>query len=142
MRIIKNPVWGNSEKTQIICKFEYDDGRELIASVMDTEEGNPDWQEIFERFTVQEIDFNTEEDLEGHRKRIEERRLAQEQEERIAKQNFMFVAKSEAFEIDLIRDSDEVEMKTALRKAKSLIELNCISSALYTLEFLKSKGKI
>ena len=63
MRIIKYPRWGNTEKTHIICQFHYDDGRVLTASVTDTEEGNPDWKEILETFTIENIDENTERDL-------------------------------------------------------------------------------
>ena len=50
-RIIKNPYWGNDEKTQVMCEFHYEDGSAQIAAVTDTEEGNPDWKEIFNNFT-------------------------------------------------------------------------------------------
>jgi len=140
MRIIKNPIWGNREKTQIMCTFEFDDGRVLIASVMDTEEGNPDWQEIFDTFSIEEIDKNTEKDKNGVRKNLEEKRLADEQRQKIEKQNVLFMAKSEAFEIDLIRNSDEVELKTKLRQAKTLIEINSIAGAIYAVETLKARS--
>jgi hypothetical protein len=58
-RQILEPYWASNLKNQIVCKFRYVDGQEVIASVSQTTEGNPDWDEIFQKFTVEEIDANT-----------------------------------------------------------------------------------
>jgi hypothetical protein len=140
MRIIKNARWGNSEKTHIICQFEYDDGRVLTASVTDTEEGNPDWKEILETFTVEQLDVNTKMDLEGHRRRKNQKLEQQRQEEEIAKQNILFLAKSEAFDIQTIRDSTYTELKSNLRKASTLMEVHSYAGAIIALETLKAQN--
>jgi hypothetical protein len=140
MRIIKNVRWGNSEKTHIICQFEYDDGRVLTASVTDTEEGNPDWKEILETFTVQQIDENTNRDLDGHRQRKAQKLEQQRQEEEIAKQNILFMAKSEAFDMAIIRDSSYTDLKSNLRKASTLMEVHSYAGAIVALETLKAQS--
>jgi hypothetical protein len=140
MRIIKNVRWGNSEKTHIICQFEYDDGRVLTASVTDTEEGNPDWKEILETFTVEQIDENTNRDLDGHRQRKAQKLEQQRQEEEIAKQNILFMAKSEAFDMAIIRDSSYTDLKSNLRKASTLMEVHSYAGAIVALETLKEQS--
>ena len=57
-RQIIDPRWGNSEKTHIIAKFVYDDGRQVVASItnVEGEAPNPDWAEIMENFTIEQIE--------------------------------------------------------------------------------------
>jgi vacuolar-type H+-ATPase subunit I/STV1 len=138
MRIIRAPRWANEEKTHIICQFEYDDGRVLTASVTDTEEGNPDWKEILEVFSTEVIDENTKKDIELHNERKTQREEQQKQEEEIAKQNILFLAKSEAFDLDIIRDSSYTDLKSNLRKASSLTEIHAYAGAIVALETLKN----
>jgi hypothetical protein len=138
MRIIREPRWANEEKTHVICQFEYEDGRLLTASVTDTEEGNPDWKEILEVFSTEVIDENTKRDLELHNERKTQREEQQKQEDEIAKQNILFLAKSEAFDIDIIRDSSYTDLKSNLRKASSLTEIHAYAGAIVALETLKN----
>lgn len=138
MRIIRAPRWANEEKTHIICQFEYDDGRVLTASVTDTEEGNPDWKEILEVFSTEVIDENTKKDIELHNERKTQREEQQKQEEEIAKRNILFLAKSEAFDLDIIRDSSYTDLKSNLRKASSLTEIHAYAGAIVALETLKN----
>jgi hypothetical protein len=138
MRIIKSPRWANEEKTHIICQFEYDDGRLLTASVTDTEEGNPDWKEILETFSVEKIDAFTKNDLEIHNERKVQREEQQKQEDEIAKQNILFLAKSEAFDMSIIRDSTYTDLKSNLRKASTLTEIHAYAGAIVALETIKN----
>jgi hypothetical protein len=140
MRIIKNPRWGNTEKTHVICQFEYDDGRLLIASVTDTEEGNPDWKEIMEMFPLELIDQNTERDLAQHKENKLQKEEQRRQEEEIAKQNILFLAKSEAFDMPIIRDSEYTELKSNLRKASTIMEVHSYAGAIVALETLKAQN--
>jgi hypothetical protein len=118
--------------------LEYDDGRVLTASVTDTEEGNPDWKEILEVFSTEVIDENTKKDIELHNERKTQREEQQKQEEEIAKQNILFLAKSEAFDLDIIRDSSYTDLKSNLRKASSLTEIHAYAGAIVALETLKN----
>jgi len=138
MRIIRSPRWANTEKTHIICQFEYDDGRILTASVTDTEEGNPDWKEILETFPLELIDQNTANDLALHNERKAQREEQQKQEDEIAKQNILFLAKSEAFDMSIIRDSTYTDLKSNLRKASTLTEIHAYAGAIVALETIKN----
>tara|TARA_R110000868_G_scaffold384190_5_gene651584 strand:+ start:1776 stop:2195 length:420 start_codon:yes stop_codon:yes gene_type:complete len=138
MRIIKSPRWANDEKTHIICQFEYDDGRLLTASITDTEEGNPDWKEILETFTIEKINEYTKADLDNHNERKVQKQEQTKQEEEISKQNILFLAKSEAFDMSIIRDSTYIDLKSSLRKASTLTEIHAYAGAIVALETIKN----
>ena len=138
MRIIKSPRWANDEKTHIICQFEYDDGRLLTASITDTEEGNPDWKEILETFTIERINEYTKASLDNHNERKVQKEEQAKQEEEITKQNILFLAKSEAFDMSIIRDSTYIDLKSSLRKASTLTEIHAYAGAIVALETIKN----
>ena len=129
-RTIKNPYWGNNEKTQVVCEFHYENGPIQTAAVSDTTEGNPDWKEIFEIFTIEEIDQITEtykaEEFEERKKQIE---FEKDEIERI-KSDDLFSAKLQAFEIEEIKNSKNRKLKSRIRKAKSIIEVTAFTAAL------------
>ena len=133
MRIIKSPRWANEEKTHIICQFEYDDGRLLTASVTDTEEGNPEKKEIIEK-----INEYTKNDVEIHNERKVQKQEQLKQEEEITKQNILFLAKSEAFDISVIRDSTYTDLKSNIRKASTITEIHAYAGAIIALETIKN----
>jgi hypothetical protein len=129
-REIKHPYWANTEKTQVICQFHYEDGRILEASVMDTEEGNPDWAEIMDTFGVEGIDKATE-DFGNERREAKEQQEARAKEAAEREKNdALFNIKLEVFEIPEIKDSTDREMKSRIRKAKTLTEVQIFASVL------------
>ena len=127
-RQILEPYWASNLKNQVVCKFKYADGREVIASVSQTEGGNPDWIEIFENFTVEQIDTNTAARVKIH----EENKLRRQMDDQRRADNFrreaLFMAKSDAFEVDLMRGSTNTELKAKLRKATSIMEVTILAS--------------
>ena len=58
-RTIKDVRWANDRKTQIYCKYEYEDGKNVDAYISDTEQGNPDWKEIIETIGEKTLEENT-----------------------------------------------------------------------------------
>lgn len=133
-REIKHPFWANDEKTQIICQFHYSDGRVLEAAVSDTEEGNPDWKEIIDTFGIEAIDASTEKfatERENARKLKEQQ---QKESEDRAKADALFTVKLEAFEIPEIKNSKDRISKSNIRKAKSIMEVQVLTTALYLKE--------
>ena len=124
-RKILDPYWGNKEKTQVICKFSYEGGPIVEAAVTDTKNGNPDWKEIFETFTVKEVDDLTENTLKERFEKDEKAR---------AKNDILFDAKLDAFEIEVIKNSKNRDYKSSIRKAKTLVEVMAYTSALIILE--------
>lgn len=129
-RIIKNPWWGNTEKTIVRCQFYMGNGEVLEASVSDTKEGNPDWHEIMETFGVEEIDRRTQDLERAHLEQHQKRKQAQA--DLVAREmgDALFGAKLEAFEMDLIKNSKNRELKSKIRKAKTIMEVTVYASTL------------
>jgi hypothetical protein len=127
-RQILDPYWSSNLKNQVVCKFKYVDGGIVTASVSQTAEGNPDWDEIFANFTSEQIDENTAVKVKVH----EENRLKREMDDQRRADNMrreaLFMAKSDAFEIDLVRNSTNTKLKSRLRKATTLIEVTVLAS--------------
>lgn len=122
-RKILDPYFCNNAETQVGCQFEYEDGTIFNATVSDTTEGNPDWAEIFDQFTKEEIQKNTQLMLERNRKDREDReRIDMENAEKM-KADILFQAKLEAFEVEEIKNSQNRELKSKIRKSKNLTEL-------------------
>ena len=129
-RTIKNPYWNNQNKTHIMCEFHYEGGPIVTASVTDTKEGNPDWKEIMEKWSIEEIDKLTENDLKEHVENKQKQKEHELDEMEKRKSEGLFSAKLEAFEIDLIKNSKDRVLKSRIRKAKNLIEVTAFAAAL------------
>jgi len=129
-REILEPRWANDSKTKVHCVFKYDDGRVLKAIVQDTEEGNPDWKEIFDTYSNEDIENNTKKFFD----RIEEDRNNQVQRDKeraeTMKNEAIFNAKLEAFTIEEIRNSKNTQLKSKIRRAKNLLEVSAYTALL------------
>ena len=136
-RTIKNPYWGNNEKTQVMCEFHFENGPIQTAAVTQTKEGNPDWEEIFDNFTPEQIDKLTKNVLAEAREEHEKRKQMQRDDVEIMKVDALFQAKIDTFEIDIIKNSKNRQLKSRIRKAKTLIEVTAFASALIALEHEK-----
>jgi hypothetical protein len=130
-REILNPRWANNDKSIILCNFKYADGRMLVASVSVPEGGtNPDWDEIIDTFGIDHIDNNSKkhiEDAERKRQNEDERRF--ENFDRMKKEA-LFNIKAEAFEIDIIKNSTNRELKNKIRRAGSMLEVQAYATAI------------
>ena len=133
-RKIQNPYWGNNEKTQIICEFNYEGGPVLTASVSDTDNGNPDWKEILDTFTLEEIDKITKDYLKQELVDHEKRKEFEKDEIERMKSDSLFNAKLEAFDIEDIKNSKNRKFKSRIRKAKNIMEVTALTTALIILE--------
>lgn len=129
-REIKFPYWSRDDRTQVVCQFHYEDGTVLEASVMDTEEGNPDWKEIMETFTIEEIDETTNRMKEEAAEQQEKKRKEDEERKERMKTDALFAMKLEAFEIPLVRESKNRELKAKIRKSQNAVEVNAYTTIL------------
>lgn len=134
-REILTPRWGNEQKTQIIARFRYDDGRILNASISVPEGGsNPDWDEIMENFGVDYLDEQSVIQLDRHMKKkqdaIEQRKLAMERQQK----EILFNAKAEAFDMDVVKNSTNREIKNKIRRATSIMEVQVYTAMLHMME--------
>ena len=135
-RQIINPRWGNTEKTHIVAGFRYEDGKEVIASITNVEGSvpNPDWTEIMETFGPDKIDENTKKGYESH---LQKKRLASERraiEIERAQQESLFNAKAEVFDMDIVKNSLNRDLKNKIRRASTITEVNIYAAMLHMLE--------
>ena len=129
-RKILNPRWGNVEKTQIRCKFEYEDGRVQEVSIVNVDGSNPDWTEVLQQFPEEEITRLTEEKLAKEK----EQRQAQIDAENERRERFetemLFNHKIKLFEIEEVQNSKNRSLKSKIRKAKNIESATVYASVL------------
>ena len=107
-----------------------ENGEILEASVSDTEEGNPDWYEIMETFGVEDIDKRTQDFIDSHEEQHRKEKEWRKDQQEKQRSDALFSAKLEAFEMDLIKNSKNRELKSMIRKAKSIMEVTTYASVL------------
>jgi hypothetical protein len=130
---ILNPYWGDEAKTQIVCEFEYDDGTSLTASVMNTKDGednNPDWDQVLKEHTIKSIDKTTNGKLEVKSKNEDVNLLQVKNDKEKNKNEDIFQAKIDAFQIEEVKESKDRALKAKIRKAKTLTEVIAYSTIL------------
>jgi len=137
---ISDPYWASNLKNQVVCKFTYPNGEVVTASVSQTDEGNSDWDEVFKKFTRDQIDAATAERVKRH----EQVKLSRQMEEQRRMDNMrrevLFMAKSDAFEVDLVRTSKNTALKSKLRKAASVMEVTLLASIIAMENFNEQKA--
>jgi hypothetical protein len=121
-RKIENPYWSNKDTKHVIAEFVYEDGKRQLASIMG-DENNPDFKEIMELFTEEEIDANTKVRLDKRDEQVRRNRERQEVDRSRMQQETLFAAKLDAFEIPIIKTSTNRAAKAKIRKAKTLMEV-------------------
>jgi hypothetical protein len=134
-REILNPRWANDQKTHITAKFRYDDGRVLNASISIPEGGsNPDWDEIIETFGTEYLDEQKIVEIEKNLKRKEI--TAEQHRTNIERQQkeILFNAKAEAFDMDIVKNSYNREIKNKIRRATSIMEVQVYTAMLHMME--------
>ena len=101
---------------------------------------NPDFKEIIEQITEEKVTKNTEVRKE---KKEKERELNQQkhiEQEKAKKLQRLFEYKIEAFEVDEIKNSKNRLLKSKLRKAKNIVEVNIYSMMIVMEELNNESG--
>ena len=134
-RKMQNPYWADKEKLHVIVEFVYEDGNKQIASIVGDEElSNPDYAELMEKYTIEHIDANTKKRNDERHHRIRQNQERQKIDKQRATQEMLFAAKLDAFEIDAIKNSNNKQLKSKIRKAKTPLEVTAYTVMLLTLE--------
>lgn len=127
-RIIENPYWSNKEDRHLIVEFVYPATKQrMVASIKDTDGKNPDFIEVMEKFTIEEIDKNTQVRIDHRNQKIKHQVERQKVNRMRMEQEALFAAKLDAFEIDKIKNSKNRELKSKIRKAKTVMEVTAYS---------------
>ena len=135
----KDPYWSNRENRHLIVTIVQPNGKEQIASIHDKEGTNPDMKSVLEHYTEEQIDENTRQALERRNDNIKKSAERRESQRARAKQESLFAAKLDAFEIDTVKNSKNVELKRHIRKAKSILEVQAYATILMMKELENAK---
>lgn len=137
-----DPIWVDENKDRVQCFIRYDNGEMVRAVIADDEANpNPDWAELFESFTAEQLDESTEA-LNKQREEDEERRRKEQDERQEREENErLFNHKIKLFEVEEIQNSKNRAIKSKIRKAKSMEEASMFASVLVTLEVLEEQNK-
>lgn len=124
------PYWSNKETKHLIVTLEYPNGTRATASVQDVDGDNPDYNAILEEFGEEQIDANTAEGVARRDDQIKKRLQRKESEAIRAKQEQLFGAKLDAFEITAVKESKNTKLKRLIRKAKTPMEVTAYTTIL------------
>lgn len=127
-----NPFWDNEDKTAVKAILQLTEEGKTTSQVLTVkkyngDDINPDWADIMDTVGEELIDKNTKERIEKKAKEKEAHKLRNADIENSKRLEKLFEAKLEAFEIDEIKKSTNRELKTRLRRSKSLVEVNLYS---------------
>ena len=128
--VYKDPYWSNKGAKHMIVTLEYENGKKATASIQDEGGTNPDYQAILEEFGEEQLDKNTEEGVKRRDEQIKKRIQRKETEAVRARQERLFGAKLEAFEIGAVKESKNMNLKRLIRKAKSPMEVQAYTTIL------------
>ena len=137
----RNSVWKDKENRSLTCEiFIGGEYQQCIVNAGPASEGfvNPDYDAIMELIGEEEVDRLTA--IEDEKKAQEEERAKEQQEVHLnrVKQEALFNIKLEAFEIPIVKQSEEKELKKLIRKAKSPVEVTAYTTILIQRELEKS----
>ena len=143
-REIRNPYYADSTKNLIVAEFVYPDGSSQTVSIGNTPKGekdNPDWKEVFNNFTHNEINLITKKKADEHHEnqavRIAEEKAAIDK----GKNEALFAAKVDSFEIPEVKASKNRTLKSKVRKATNMVEIMAYSAAIILEENAKPEEK-
>lgn len=130
----KNPIWQNKDNRHIVCQILQGNGEYTLCHVIagpESEGGvNKDYDAIITEYGYEELDKRTLQHAEEKVKRIENEKEQAESQSLRHKQEILFNMKLEAFEIDIVKNSENKDLKKLIRKAKSPIEVQAYTTIL------------
>lgn len=144
-----NAFWENLEtKDEMSCILEIeDDHGKNIRQVMrlkkyikDTEDLNPDFEEVIEVLGEELITKNTQDRAERKKAEKEEKRIRDMEHGRARKMEQLFNHKMEVFEVDEIKNCKNRKLKSKLRRAKSKIEADLYAMMIFQ-EYIETEEK-
>lgn len=134
-KTIKNPHWINNARTVLSVEFHYDDGRVMSAVINGDDVNNVDLKQVLAEFTPEQLEENTRKAIvkqNRDREAIERKEAAEKDRQR---QEALFALKLKAFEVEAVKNTPEKKLKSALRRAKSDVEVFAFASAIIIKDF-------
>ena len=143
-KTISDPYYADKSSNLIVCDFIYEDGTSNTVSIGNTPEGekdNPDWKQVFKEFTHEEIKVNTKLKEDSYHANIASRAAEEKAGIDKAKNEALFAAKVDSFEIAEVKASKNRALKSKIRKATNVVEIFAYSAAIILEENAKSIPK-
>jgi hypothetical protein len=138
-------LWRSDQKKEISILYERQDKSRYSGQAL---EDSREWKDFFHKFTSEQIDEFSETNKQqreiqnkdrGPRSNIKQRDEKQRFERKRAADDLetLFRAKLEAFEIPEVRDSENRELRSRIRKSKSLTEISALVASFITLSIIR-----
>ena len=137
-----DPYYADKSAEIIVCDFIYEDGTSATVSVGNTPKGekdNPDWKQIYREFTHEDIKANTKVKADAHHANQAVKAAEDKANLDKAKNEALFAAKVDSFEIPEIKASKNRALKSKVRKATNMIEIMAYSAAIILEENAKQE---
>lgn len=143
---LDNAFWDNSSKELLhaILERESDDGqveRQVMRINKYTISGqmNPDYQDVVDSLGEELIDNNTKEREARKLSEHKERKQREQEHQRARKLEQLFNYKLEAFEVELIKNSTNRQLKSKLRRAQNKFEVDLFALLIMQEELRKAE---
>ena len=120
----KDAFWETPKKTVLNCISEQEEGNKKIRQVHKLVDSDPLFKECVDALTPEHIDENTKQRVARKFEEQNKRKELQESKEKAKKMELLFNYKLETFEVEEIKLSKNRELKSKLRRAKSIPEVN------------------
>lgn len=133
----KHPFWENAAKDRLTVRLNitHDDGSfsTTVAKVSKYDADGKitsDYEELVAQNTIAAIDKFTEDRLERHKQQREAEIKKQQEKNEAKRLEDLFNSKLQTFEITEIKNSQNRKLKSKIRKAKNLAEMNAYATML------------
>ena len=120
----KDAFWETPKKTVLNCISEQEEGNKKIRQVHKLVDSDPLFKECVDALTPEHIDENTKQRVARKFEEQNKKKELQESKEKAKKMEVLFNYKLETFEVEEIKLSKNRELKSKLRRAKSIPEVN------------------
>ena len=131
---IKDAFWETPSKELLNCISEHKEGFKDVRQVHKLKRGDPLFDECVEELTEEFIDKNTDERVNRKFKEQEQQRQLEINKRKAERLEQLFNYKLETFEVEDIKESKNRILKSKLRRAKSIPEVN-----LYAIMIIQDK---
>ena len=140
-KTISDPYYADKSSNLIVCDFIYEDGTSNTVSIGNTPEGekdNPDWKQVFREFTHEDIKANTVLKEDSYHANIATKAAEEKAKIDKGKNEALFAAKVDSFEIAEVKASKNRALKSKVRKATNLVEIFAYTAAIILEENAKT----
>ena len=138
-------LWRTPEKKEISILYERQDKSRYSGQAP---EDSREWKDFFHKFTLEQVDQFSEtnrlqREIQNKDRGVRVQRGKKEEKQKVERRKAaddletLFRAKLEAFEIPEVRDSENRELRSRIRKSKSLTEISALVASLITLSIIR-----